>query len=340
MTANVGPSALAKWSYSGPKVLFLEVRDRQNRRYRTHLPLNLPRGADYAAGWKWTENLCVAPGDYEIAAAIYDTGSKEHSLRRAKLHVPELHNDPLPGAWIGLPSVENGERACWDTRLSLPLKTEKPVQIDLIVNTPVDANTGIGARLMVISEMEISNGSMTATALDLENRKVSTQNVVGVLDLNSFLGPLPNDSRYMVDAHALDIDAEGAQFFVSEIRKRVELATPEAQHVLIILSDRKSSPKRENFEPIQAAPAPGTRVFYVRCDPSPSYWSPDAQGATILMGLNGIMIAPPPVPPPAHRPDSLERTLDPLHPRLFDVTTPIEFRRALAEIMSDISQQK
>jgi hypothetical protein len=34
------------------------------------------------------------------------------------------------------------------------------------------------------------------------------------------------------------------------------------------------------------------------------------------------------------------KTKNPLHPRLFDVTTPIEFRHVLAAIMNEISQQK
>jgi hypothetical protein len=38
--------------------------------------------------------------------------------------------------------------------------------------------------------------------------------------------------------------------------------------------------------------------------------------------------------------DSLERTLKPLAPRLFNVTTPIEFRNALAAIIGEISQLK
>jgi hypothetical protein len=98
VAATVDGNTLKKRQYSSPMLLFLEARDHQKRRYRTHLVLTLPKGTDYAAGWKWTEDICVVPGDYEIAAAIYDTESKEHSLRRTKLRVPELHHDPLPGA--------------------------------------------------------------------------------------------------------------------------------------------------------------------------------------------------------------------------------------------------
>jgi hypothetical protein len=45
--------------------------------------------------------------------------------------------------------------------------------------------------------------------------------------------------------------------------------------------------------------------------------------------------------PARHEPgnfDSLERTLEPLHPKAFHVTTAIQFRKALAEIMSEISR--
>src|SRR5579864_1547328 len=97
VVATVDGGTVAKWQKSGQMVFFLEVRDHQNRSYRNHLPLTLPEGADPAAGGKWNDYVCVVPGDYEIAAAVYDSVTKEHSLRRAKFRVPQLHHDPLPG---------------------------------------------------------------------------------------------------------------------------------------------------------------------------------------------------------------------------------------------------
>jgi hypothetical protein len=293
----------------------------------------------------------VAPGDYEIAAAVYDTVTKEHSLRRAKLRVPELHHDPLPGAWSGLPTMENGGQACYHSQLWLPLKTKNPVQIDLIVNTPVDPDTSIAPRIRVISEIKVRKGSMTAIGLHLASRKVSTQKVVGGMDEKSILGPLSGslsnplskDSQYMVDSRTLDLGKESGQFFLAEIRKRVELTTPGTQHALIIVSDRRSFAKGEELEPIKATLAAGTRVYYVRCNPAPTSWLPGfgRSRATIILipGANAESMPPPP-PVPNHVTDSLEPMLDPLHPRLFDVTTAIEFRHALAEIMRDISGQK
>ncbi len=352
VVATVAGDTVAKWQSSGPMVLFLEVRDHQNGSYRTHLPLTLPEGADPADGGKWKDYLCVVPGDYEIAAAIYDTATKEHSLRRMKLRVPELHHDPLPGAWSGLPTIENGRRACYDSQLSLPVKTKSPVRIDVIVNTPVDPDSTIPARVRVISEVRILNGSMTATGIDLKNRQVNTQRVVRGLDERSVLGPVSTDSRYMVDAHSLDVDKESAQFFLSEIRDRLELAVLGTEHVVIILSDRRSVAKGAELERIQATHAAGTRVYYVRCNPVPTSWLPDlwsGRGTTVqipgagripALWPDGSVTMPQPPPVSNHVTDSLEPMLDPLHPHLFDVTTPIEFRRALAEIMGEISQHR
>jgi len=36
--------------------------------------------------------------------------------------------------------------------------------------------------------------------------------------------------------------------------------------------------------------------------------------------------------------DALEKTLKPLQPHLYDVTTPEEFRKALAELMGEVSR--
>ncbi len=292
---------------------------------------------------------CVLPGDYQVNAIIYDTLSGEHSVKREAERVPELAHDRLRSAWNGLPQVELAHFCSPrdSSRLSLPLKTEKPTRVDIVVNRPGSSAWGpnLGPRIEVISEMEIPNGSMQVTSLDLQRRKVLTQTVVGNLDLKRVWTGGLNSRPYTVNVHALENTNGGAQFFVSEIRKLLERPVPEPQRVLIVLSDPRKFPKGEDLSPIQIKTQPGTRVFYIRCDyrqgwtgpaptsppPGPDSWS-----------------TPPELPsgPPApvvHEPnnsDSLERTLKPLDPRVFHVTTAPQFREALGAIMSEISQQK
>ena len=98
---------------------------------------------------------------------------------------------------------------------------------------------------------------------------------------------------------------------------------------------------------MQAELRPGTRVFYIRCSPVPNFWLPlyyNLGGVTpISRGIGSQQqvpsSAPVQVPPPTNRvADSLERTIEPLHPRLFDVTTALEFRHALASILNEMSK--
>jgi hypothetical protein len=103
--------------------------------------------------------------------------------------------------------------------------------------------------------------------------------------------------------------------------------------VLIVLSGPMTFAKGQDLTPIEATPEPGTRVFYIR------YYSlVPSRGGPPQMGPPGRL--PPIAGPGGLIEDSLERTLKPLAPRLFNVTTPTEFRSALAAIIGEISQLK
>jgi hypothetical protein len=344
VSAIVDGDEFVKRPEPGRMVLFVEIRNRDNRTYRSHQPLSLKKGtlAENLRDIKSFEHVCIMPGEYEIAAAVYDTILNEHSLKRTKLRVPELHHDYLSDAWSKLPTVEVG-RACSQQPLPLILQTEKPVRIEVVVNRPASPDPGVSTRLKVISQMEIPNGAMTITALDLPSRKAKT--LKSVRNLNRLWAGFPKETRLMVDVHALNNGYNNAQFFVSEIGKRLESAVPEAERVLIILSDAKKFPKGEDLRPIEAAPAPGTRIFYIRCN-------------RVLPSYSGTPLGLPPTDAqswPAHpevpsdrvvkpyrgpdNSDSLEQTLKPLDPRLYDVTTPEQFRHALAEIMSTLREE-
>ena len=360
----------------GQVVVFLEIRDGDNRAYRNYRVMTLPVGNNPsdAATVSFQQNTFVLPGEYSVAAAVYDRKSKEHSLKRMKLRVPELARDPLRECWRDLPAVEFAglpdppDR--WylpeiTSRLHLPVKPERPVRVEVVVNeSPTEmataGRTGRVSRrnmgnlipaLKVLSQMEIGNGSMNVTLLDLERRKVSfTQEEVGTLDWTRLRAALLANDPDQIDVHALENHEQNAQFFVSEVRKRLESSesngdvplglSAEPARVLIVLSGPMAFPKGQDLRPIEATPEPGSRVFYIRYNPPIS-----APGGLTLGGFSGRRGGGP--PPNAGvgvrgvlTQDSLGSTLKPLAPRLFDVTTPAEFRNALAAIMSEISQLK
>ena len=150
--------------------------------------------------------------------------------------------------------------------------------------------------------------------------------------------------------HALENHEQNAQFFVSEVRKRLENTelngdvplglTADPARVLIVLSGPMAFPKGQDLRPIEATPEPGSRVFYIRYYPP----LPGPMGGFQAAGRGrGRAPMPPSMPSPARgasTEDSLGRTLKPLGPRTFEVTTPMEFRSALAAIISEISRMK
>jgi hypothetical protein len=354
----------------GRLVAFLEIRDQDNRAYRFHSQMEfsqLKKASDLLAV-NLSVRALMTPGDYRVAAAIYDIETKEHSLKRKTVHVPKVAHDPLPGFWRDLPPVEflteTAERPdAWfwpriTSRPNLALRTERPVRIEVLVNeSPTEAaHTRVGQTvrrnmaalipaLKVISQIDAGSGSLNVTMLDLERRKVTfQQDNVHTLDWPAMRAALLETNPNLIDVHALENHEQNAQFFVSQVRQRLEGGDPGPPRVLIVLSGPMAFPKGQDLHPIEVAPEPGSRVFYIR------YYPPRPGAAPLGFaplggrgGRNGGGGQPGPPPPIGRGPsteDSLEGTLKPLSPRLFNVSTPMEFRNALGAIITDISQLK
>lgn len=355
----------------GRLISFLEIRDHDGQTFQMHRRLNakeLGKPGGVAAVNVFISAF-VTPGDYPVAAAIYDARTKQHSLKQMTLHVPEPPRDPLPGYWAGLPHVEflvsQDRPDVWFlpeivSRAKLAAKVEHPVRIEVIANeSPSEANgsrVGLATRrgmgllvpaLKVLSQIEGTNVTLNVTMLDLDRRKVSfAQEDVHTLDWTGLRAMLTEKNPNVIDVHALEKHEQNAQFFVSEVRKRLEGTETngdvplgieaEPARVLIVLSGPMTFAKGQDLRPIEATPEPGSHVYYIRLYPSFS------------SGRGPVPVAPPPagvLPPlPSGRSipmeDSLGGTLKPLAPRIFNVTTPMEFRKALGTIMSEISQIK
>jgi hypothetical protein len=378
LAVRVDGAEFVKRNGPGQMVVFMEIRDRDDRAFRTHRALHFEelKNPGDLASVNFEQHAFIVPGDYQVAAAIYDTGSKEHALKRIKLHVPEVTRDPLPNSWGQLPEVEFVTVADppdgWylpevSAHLSLPVENERPVRVEVVVNeSPTELATGRTGRTMkrnmgnlipalrILSEMDIKNGSINVTLLDLERRKVSFhQEQAAKLDWAKLRAALIDNDPNQINVHALENHEQNAQFFVSEVRKRLESTelngdvplglTADPARVLIVLSGPMAFPKGQDLRPIEATREPDTRVFYICYFPPRLgvFTGPPSQfGGSGRRGGGG----PSPVlGGPNHGTsleDSLWRTLKPLGPRTFEVTTPMEFRNAIAAIMSEISRLK
>lgn len=328
-------------------VFLFQFRDAGGHVFRGFDPIRRPRDADSASvkELRVFERACIAPGDYDIAGALYDPVSKNHSVRRIHYRAEGIAHDPFPGIWSAAPSVAINRTECDGMNPVIPLRTKGAVRFDLVANQPIDLPDKITPRLWLLSELAAQNGSTAVTVLNLPKRIVRTQSLAGTLNEKKLWAGFPRIQRLIIDAPLLEMDKAIGEFFVAQIGNLRNARVGEGKHVVVILSDPVKLAKGEDPRPIDVQASPQLFVFYIRCDhmtpsasfPPPSF--PSTIPAATSFPKPPVMRSWTPLSRFLSNADSLETTLKPLHPKVFDVTTPIEFRHALAEIVREISDQ-
>ena len=353
-------------------LLFLaQFRDSSGALYQNHQSFSLDqidRGA-YSNFVVCRFDVFVTPGDYQVSAGLLISSTGEHAVVHSHIHVSPLAGDPLHGAWRDIPPVEflasEDPPEDWYLpliigRLNLPVATERPIHVELLINqSPTEqvkgARRGTFTRsnmavlipaMKVLSQVKWKNGSFNVSMLDLERRRVSfRQDGVAELDWTALHDALNRIDPFQIDTTSLQNREQDAQFFLSQIRSRLAQAEEsKAFYVLIVLSGPMKFAKGEDLSPLESTEHPHSRIFYIRCyslkESTPFGLGPSktALSSRSLSGPSGArellwVQAPPPL-----MSDSLVRLVQPAGPRLFDVTTPLEFRKALAVILREFSR--
>jgi hypothetical protein len=323
-------------------LILVEFEDADGIRWQTHAAL-----AHDPAFVQWAFLL---PGDYSVAVAIYDPVTHEHGFTQKKLHVAPLKNDPLPRAWEGLAQVEFIPAGAKDfeawylpsiaSRLKLPVETHRNVHIDVLVNTtPSESVTdslgelrrnmsAVIPALKTISQMELSQGSIDITLVDLTRR-----HSVPAANRDELKRFFAQTNPGIVDIQALDSQWKMRSFFADQLTTRISAGPVADAQVVIVLSGPAFFPNQEPVAKLDLPADPLRRVFYIRCRLIPH-----------------SVLRPKPSPRPGARPrppfpgtfrlplDDLEKLLESTGATLFDVITPEEFRRVLAAVMGQISR--
>ena len=133
-----------------------------------------------------------------------------------------------------------------------------------------------------------------------------------------------------IDVHSLSERHHDAQFFVSQVRSL--LRASEEPCVIVVLTKPVAFESGEDLEPVSLESLPACRVVYIRYRAPLQPVAPfgrqmGGRGRGARMG--GPMIRN---RPPQDVIDQLAATLKPLRPKVFDVETPEQTTRALAEI--------
>ncbi|HTS78030.1 MAG TPA: hypothetical protein VMG40_17585 [Bryobacteraceae bacterium] len=333
-------------------LLILAIRDYTGKQERILQRIDLskpPYSNQKLESPRWVSAAFLLPGTYEVTFAAVDLKTRERSLARRRLNVATLQSDPLQSAWHGLPSIEFitsfvGPDAWFlpeiSARLSLPLESRRPINLDIVMNTAVSeiarlphlvANQTLPALVPVLktlSQIDVRSGALSIAVVDGARREtIFAQDSPHELDWAALKRALRADNPHLIDTSALHGRDQDVQFLLNDLDRRIEPRSDGALRAVIFLSPPMSFPSGIDRAPIQPPADPDYRVFYVRVQ-------------TVIERFPRVFNSPFRRPVYVGMPDQLEGALKPLHPRTFEIWYPNEFRKALASILHELSDAR
>jgi hypothetical protein len=357
---EVDGNELANRRGRGQLAVFVQFSDTDHRIFQSHGAIELKDATEEAAKSNiiYTQTAVVVPGDYRVDIAMLDTHTGEHATLTRTLHVLALKNDPLPDSLRGLPMVEftppgdppdNWFQPELTGVLHLPLQMRRPLRIEVLANASPSSigprfragqlNSRILADLLpglkVLSQIEMSQGDMNVSLVDLTRRQVLfTQPQVNPktrpLDWPKLRPALLEADPNKIDVRELSDSHRNPQFFIEEVRRRIK-----TEAALIVLSGPIAFAGSDDRRPLELEDKPLAKIFYIRFHPLPARRSVE-EGPMRIRRRAGDM--PPAALLTQEPPDSLAGLLKALQPHIYDVYSPDQFRRALAEVMKEISR--
>jgi hypothetical protein len=332
----------------GGILIFVQLNDAEGRPYQQHGSIDLEKVEEgiKASNLVYTQSVFVLPGEYRVQVAIYCTATEEHGSKKDRLKVPALRNDPLPEAWRNLPPVElrplSDAPDVWYApgvrgRLHLPVAPRRPVQVELVVNLTASEigrsqsrgqSRNLSMLLPAMKTLAQIGLPVNVTLIDLmHHRVVFEQKAVRRLHWAGIRTGLAEAEPGKIDVKSLGDRKLQAQFFVDEVQRR---AGP--GKVLIVVSGPVLFEAAQEASP--AAAAPDTRLYYLRfygiMTPGPILMSGGSPRRRPGMGI-------PMGGPAPGLGDQLAGLLKPMTPRVHDVQSAAQFRKALAGMLSDLA---
>jgi hypothetical protein len=275
--------------------------------------------------------MVVQPGDYMLWVVLYDRKTGKYNVAKRHFKVPELRGDPLPDLYRRMPLVEFPESS--DDRnapgyinglLYLPVRNRRPLQVQLIsMLSPPEQWTGrsrilrthnddtVGA-LAALSQMELTDGTISITGLDLVRRQVLfDQRDFKRVRWNSLMDAIKKAQSPNISASALEGSKNNAAFFREFLDKRLtsDPVQSDAMRVIIVVTSSRLFESGSDLRPLQIEGDCHCRVYFLR----------------FRLNVNDVF-------------DELEKLIKPLHPHVFNLLNARDLRKALAEIVDDLGK--
>ena len=277
-------------------------------------------------------HVVVQPGEYTLWAVLYDRKTGKHNVAKRRLRVPELRSDPLPDLYRRMPLVEfpavdesnSDETGFVNGQLYLPVRNKRPLQVELIsMLSPPEQWTGrarvvhahnddtLGA-LSALSQMDLTDGSLSIAGLDLARRRVMfEQKDFQRVEWASLVQAMKKAQSPDISAEALQGSKNNGAFFREYLSQRLsdDSTVADGMRVMIVVTSSQLFESGSDLRPLQIEGDCNCRVYYLR----------------FRLNISDVF-------------DQLERFMKPLRPRVFNLITARDLRKAIAEIVQDLGK--
>jgi hypothetical protein len=345
-----GPELL-KRSHDEHLTLLVEVRNGQGVSYRNYGLLELEnmkpemKRSDVEFSWQ----AFALPGQYEVAVALWDKKSGEHNFLRRLFHVDAYKDDPLPAMWRGLDAFEfwstkrDGPEFIFHSdiegRLNLPLATRRPIHMEVLLDLTPSAEFFRGnyayytaylsaavPLFKVFSQIKVANGSRTAAALDIVQRRIAFEQAIGPSDGKDLDWPSLHK--------ALSPDNGPGVVSVKDLQKREQSPVYLREEIVRRLSQADGSPGPQGERPLYVFVLIGGPMELYAFPRLPEVETGREQDSVIYYlqldsyerrGIGGA-------------PGKVEKMLKPLKIHTFEVDSPDDARHALAKVLEELGR--
>ena len=326
--------------------LLVEVRNSEGASFRNYglLELNSMNPELKQSDVEFSWDAFVLPGRYDVDLALWDKKSGEHNFMRRQLRVGGYKRDPLPAMWQGLDAFEfwstkrDGPEFIFhsdiDGRLNLPLATRRPVQLEVLLDLTPSAAVFHGSYALfteyletalplfkVFSQIKVANGSSSAVALDIVQRRIPFEQSDGKeLDWPRLSKALsPNNGPGLVRVQDLKNRQQSPVYLREELVRRLgriggQEGTQGARplHVFVVIGGPMDLYVFPKLPEVETGWEQDSVIYYLQLESD-------------QRGISGTA-------------RSLEKMLKPLKIHTIQVMGAIDARRALARVLEEVGR--
>jgi hypothetical protein len=264
--------------------------------------------------------LFLRPGNYILWMALYDRNGGRRSVTKRRIQVAPVDNDPLPKLDSMLPVAVFPQPRSTPAPYFLPVRNSKPVAIDLMsVVSPADqwalradilswTTTNLVNSMSVLSRLTPARSSLSAFALDLVGRKIAFQQLDFLeLDVQGLLASFNERADLQkTDLQTLETISKRSGSLRTTLAERLNGST-DTTRIVILVSGSLLFERGSDLTPLNVDGDCHCRIYHLR----------------YRLNRDDVF-------------DHVQKLISPLRPRTFHVTTPRDFRKAVAEIVRDL----